>query len=214
MLLDGMIQKHRDLSLWGSGMLRYGALIAAVFAAFPANAQQMNAAEARSFVVGKLFNYVCFEGTRGAGRINDNGSVGGTIQFRGNGSMRYAVLPQNTIRVVGDKVCASVKGVPFEPCFSLIKTSANSFRGSVNGLGFAYCDFVRRDRPMIAAAEAQQQLKPRPRTPVRVEADDAPSKTDTVAAPTTPVEKKELPNAGEATGSASDEKPELRSTTR
>ncbi len=99
-------------------MLRYGALIAAVFVAFPANAQQMNAAEARSFVVGKLFNYVCFEGTRGAGRINDNGSVGGTIQFRGNGSTRYAVLPQNTIRVVGDKVCASVKGVPFEPCFT------------------------------------------------------------------------------------------------
>jgi hypothetical protein len=194
-------------------MLRYGALMAAVFAAFPANAQQMNAAEARSFVVGKLFNYVCFEGTRGAGRINDNGSVGGTIQFRGSGATRYAVLPQNTIRVVGDKVCASVKGVPFEPCFNLIKTSSNSFRGSVNGLGFAYCDFVRRDRPMIAAAEAQQQLKSRTRTPARVEAEAAPAKPDTVAAPTTPVEKKELPNATDATGS-SGEKPELRSTTR
>ena len=194
-------------------MLRYGALIAAIFAACPANAQQMNAAEARSFVVGKLFTYACFEGTRGAGRINDNGSVGGTVQFRGNGATRYAVLPQNTIRVVGDKVCASVKGVPFEPCFNLIKTSANSFRGSVNGLGFAYCDFVRRDRPMIA--EAQQQLKSRPRTPARVEADDTPSKPDTVAAPTTPVEKKELPKAIEASGAASsDDKPELRSTTR
>jgi hypothetical protein len=186
-------------------MLRYGALIAAVFVSFPASAQQMSASEARSFVVGKLFTYTCFEGTRGAGRINHNGSVGGTIQFRGNGSTRYAVLPQNTIRVVGEKVCASVKGMPFEPCFNLIKTSANSFRGSVNGLGFAYCDFERRDRPMIAAAEAQQQLKPRSRAPVRSEADAAPAK---------PVEKKELPNAGEATGSDSDEKPELRSTTR
>ena len=187
--------------------------MAAVFAAFPANAQQLNAAEARSFVVGKLFNYVCFEGTRGAGRINDNGSVGGTIQFRGNGATCYAVLPQNTIRVVGDKVCASVKGVPFEPCFNLIKTSANSFRGSVNGLGFAYCDFVRRDRPMIAAAEAQQQLKSRTRTRARVEADAAADKPDTVAAPTTPVETKELPSATDATGTAG-EKPELRSTTR
>lgn len=195
-------------------MLRYGALIAAVFVSFPASAQQMSASEARSFVVGKLFTYTCFEGTRGAGRINHNGSVGGTIQFRGNGATRYAVLPQNTIRVVGEKVCASVKGMPFEPCFNLIKTSANSFRGSVNGLGFAYCDFERRDRPMIAAAEAQQQLKSRSRTPVRSEADAAPAKPDTVAAPTTPVEKKELPKAGEATGSGSDEKPELRSTTR
>ena len=119
-------------------MLRYGALIAAVFAAIPANAQQMNAAEARSFVIGKMFAYTCFEGTRGAGRINENGSVGGTIQFRGNGATRYAVLPPNSLRVVGEKVCASVKGVPFEPCFTLIKTSANSFRGSVYGLGFAY----------------------------------------------------------------------------
>ncbi len=197
-------------------MLRYGALIAAVFVAGPASAQQLTAAEARSFVVGKMFHYTCFEGTRGAGRINDNGSVGGTIQFRGNGAMRYAVLPQNTIRVVGDKVCASVKGVPFEPCFTLIKTSANSFRGSVNGLGFAYCDFVRRDRPMIAAAEAHQQLKPRSRTPARnATADAVEAKPDTVAAPTTPVEKKELPAATEVTGStSSDEKPELRSSTR
>lgn len=198
-------------------MLRYGALIAAVFVSFPASAQQqMSAAEARSFVVGKLFTYTCFEGTRGAGRINDNGSVGGTVQFRGNGATRYAVLPQNTIRVAGDKVCASVKGMPFEPCFTLIKTSANSFRGSVNGLGFAYCDFVRRDRPMIAAAEAHQQLKPRSRMPVRGDADAAPSRPDTVAAPTTPVEKKELPSATDATGSTtpSEDKPELRSTTR
>lgn len=135
-------------------MLRFGALIAvAAFAATPAHAQQMNAREARAFVVGKLFSYQCFEGTRGAGRIMDNGSVAGTIQFRGSGGTRYAMLPQNTIRVVGDRVCASVKGVPFEPCFNLIKTSASSFRGSVSGMGFAYCDFVRRDRPVIAAVE-------------------------------------------------------------
>jgi len=197
-------------------MLRYGALIAAVCLSFPASAEQMSAAEARSFVVGKLFAYTCFEGTRGAGRINENGSVGGTIQFRGGGATRYAVLPQNTIRVVGDKVCASVKGVPFEPCFNLIKTGHNSFRGSVNGLGFAYCDFVRRDRPMIAAAEAQQQLRTRKRPAGRVEADASSTRTETMAAPTTPVEKKELPSAAApaAATPVSDDKPELRSTTR
>ena len=141
-------------------MLRYGALIAGAFAAFPASAQQMSAAEARHFVVGKLYSYQCFEGTRGAGRIAENGSVAGTIQFRGNGSTRYAMLPHNTLYVVGDRICATVKGVPFQPCFNLIKTGANSFRGSVSGLGFAYCDFVRRDRPVVASAAPASAPRP------------------------------------------------------
>jgi hypothetical protein len=63
-------------------MLRFGTLIAvAAFLAVPAHAQLMNAREARTFVVGKLFSYQCFEGTRGAGRIMENGAVAGTIQF-------------------------------------------------------------------------------------------------------------------------------------
>ncbi len=177
--------------------------------ALPAQAQEMGAEEARRFVVGKLFSYTCFEGTKGAGRITDNLAVAGTIQFRGNGATRYAVLPPNTLRVVGDRVCASVKGMPFEPCFNLIKTSANSFRGSLSGIGFAYCDFVRRDRPVIAAAEAHQQLRHRSRRS-QAETNTA-SKSDTVAAPTTPVEKRELPTV---TGSTPSEPLELRSTTR
>ena len=148
-------------------MLRYGALIAAAFAAFPAHAQQMSAAEARHFVVGKLYSYQCFEGTRGAGRIAENGSVAGTIQFRGNGATRYAMLPNNTLYVVGERICATVKGVPFQPCFNLIKTGANSFRGSVSGLGFAYCDFVRRDRPLVASAAPRA-----PRPDARAEANE------------------------------------------
>jgi hypothetical protein len=195
-------------------MLRFGALIAvAALSAVPANAQQMNAREARAFVVGKMFTYQCFEGTRGAGRIMDNGSVAGTIQFRGNGATRYAMLPQNTIRVVGERVCASVKGLPFEPCFNLIKTSHNSFRGSVSGMGFAYCDFVRRDRPMIASAE------PRGRSgaPMRLQGDT--ETTASVAFPK-PIQSSDLPpvdeNAShpnaEVSASAAPEKPELRST--
>jgi hypothetical protein len=190
-------------------MLRYGAMFAAAFAAFPAHAQQMSAAEARHFVVGKLYSYQCFEGTRGAGRIAENGSVAGTIQFRGNGATRYAMLPHNTLYVVGDRICATVKGVPFQPCFNLIKTGANSFRGSVSGLGFAYCDFVRRDhRPVVASAA--------PRAPRRAhaEANEGPAETGTVPAPA-PVEAKELPKPEEkpAAASASDDKPDLRSST-
>lgn len=125
-------------------MLRYGALIAGLLAACPAAAQEMKAEEARKFVVGKLFTYNCFEGTKGTGRINHDGSVAGTIQFQGSGAVRYAVLPANTLRVKGEAVCASVKGLPFEPCFNLQKTSNESFRGSVSGMNFAACEFKRR----------------------------------------------------------------------
>src|SRR5262245_17570549 len=180
-------------------MLRYGALLVAGFAAFPASAQQMNVVEARHFVVGKHFAYNCFEGTRGAGRIAENGSVAGTIQFRGGGATRYAMLPANTLYVVGDRICATVKGVPFQPCFNLIKTSANSFRGSVSGLGFAYCDFVRRDRPVVASAA------PRPVTPqdARAEADAGNAQPETAAVPApAPVEVKELPKPEEKPAAA------------
>jgi hypothetical protein len=125
-------------------MLRFGTLIVGLLAVAPAVAQEMKADEARKFVVGKLFTYNCFEGTKGAGRINHDGSVAGTVQFQGSGPVRYAVLPANTLRVKGEQVCASLKGLPFEPCFNLQKTSHESFRGTVNGMNFAACEFRRR----------------------------------------------------------------------
>lgn len=125
-------------------MLRFGTLIVGLLAMAPAVAQEMKADEARKFVVGKLFTYNCFEGTKGSGRINHDGSVAGTVQFQGSGPVRYAVLPANTLRVKGEQVCASLKGLPFEPCFNLQKTSHESFRGAVNGMNFAACEFRRR----------------------------------------------------------------------
>ena len=113
-----------------------------VLAAGAAAAEPMNADMARRFVVGKYFAYTCFDGTRGSGRINGDGSVVGTIQVRG-GPVRYATLPPGTLHVRGEAVCASLRGMPFEPCFNLNKTDARSFRGSVSGMGFAYCDFTR-----------------------------------------------------------------------
>ena len=47
-----------------------------------------------------------------------------------------------TLRVKGEAVCASLRGMPFEPCFHIEKTDDRSFRGS--WMGFAYCDFTRR----------------------------------------------------------------------
>jgi hypothetical protein len=118
--------------------------VATLLSAVPVNAEEMRADEARRFIAGKHFFYNCFDGTTGNGRINADGSVSGYIQIGGNGPRRYMVLPANTLRVQGDQYCASLSGVPFTPCFNLDKTSRVTFRGSVSGLSFAYCDFRRR----------------------------------------------------------------------
>jgi len=124
---------------------RITVLVAALLAAGPAMAGEMTPEQARQFVAGKLFSYTCFDGTAGAGRIFADGSVAGTIRFQGKGAVRYAMLPPGTLKVGKEAVCASLKGLPFEPCFNLTQTDANSFRGSVRGLSFAYCNFVKRN---------------------------------------------------------------------
>ena len=107
----------------------------------PVAAGQLSPEEARQFIAGKYFSFTCFDGSRGGGRIMSDGSVAGTIQFGGTGPVRLAHLPVNTIRVSSTSVCASLRGIPFEPCFNVDKTDEVSFRGSVSGMGFAYCDF-------------------------------------------------------------------------
>jgi hypothetical protein len=139
-------------------MLRFAVLAAALVASIPASAQTMTASEARRFVVGKVFSFTCFEGTRGTGRVNADGSVAGTIQFRGDGPVRFASLPAGTLLTKGENVCASVKGIPFQPCFNLQKTDGRTFRGSISGLGFAYCDFKRRS-PRLEVASRPLQLR-------------------------------------------------------
>jgi hypothetical protein len=119
--------------------------LAALAAVVPAAAGELRPDEARAFVAGKLFAYTCFEGTTGAGRIGADGSVSGTIRVRGTGPVRYVTLPPGTIRVQPASICASVRGISMEPCFSVEKIDNNRFRGSLAGMGFAYCDFVRRD---------------------------------------------------------------------
>jgi hypothetical protein len=131
-------------------MLRGIALIAGLLAALPAVAGEMGADEARRFVIGKMFTYSCFEGTRGQGRVNPDGSVAGSIQFQGSGPVRYAQLPTNTLQIRGESVCASLRGMMIQPCFNLERTSDNTFRGSISGLGFAYCEFTRYGRTTVA----------------------------------------------------------------
>ena len=83
----------------------------------PALAGMMTAEEARKFVAGKVFAFTCFDGTRGAGRILDDMGVSGAVQFSGSGPIRLVRLQGNTLQIRGQAVCASLRGLPFEPCF-------------------------------------------------------------------------------------------------
>jgi hypothetical protein len=125
---------------------------AATFA--PAIAGSMNADEARRFVAGKVFAFTCFDGTRGAGRIMADLGAAGAVQFSGAGPVKHLRLPGNTLQIRGQNVCASIKGIPFEPCFNLEKTDDRSFRGSVSGMGFAYCDFHHQGGNQMLMARA------------------------------------------------------------
>ncbi len=120
-------------------------VVASIVAVMPAWAGELKPEEAKRFIAGKYFSYNCFEGSSGAGRINADGSVVGTIQVRGAGPVHLVTLPTGTIRVQPDSICASLRGLPFQPCFTVQQTDARSFRGSISGLSFAYCDFTRRN---------------------------------------------------------------------
>jgi len=114
----------------------------------------MTADEARRFVAGKVFAFTCFDGTRGAGRLLDDMGAAGAVQFNGSGPIRHVRLPGNTLQIRGQAVCASLRGLPFEPCFNLDKTDDKSFRGSVSGMGFAYCDFHHQGGSSMLMARA------------------------------------------------------------
>jgi hypothetical protein len=172
-----------------------GAVAAGAVAA-PALAGTMNADEARKFVAGKVFAFTCFDGTRGAGRIFEDGGATGAVQFNGSGPVRHMRLPGNTIQVRGQSVCASIKGMPFEPCFNLDKKDERNFRGSVSGMGFAYCDFrhqggaqmllaraAARPRSLHAPGHARAEVTTRVETPQVESAKIEPVKSETRSEP-------------------------------
>jgi len=130
------------------GTVTAGAMIA------PALAGMMSADEARKFVAGKVVAFTCFDGTRGAGRILDDMGAAGAVQFSGSGPIRHIRLPGNTLQIRGQAICASLRGLPFEPCFNLDKTDERSFRGSVSGMSFAYCDFHHQGAAQMLLARA------------------------------------------------------------
>jgi hypothetical protein len=132
---------------------------ACVLGSIAATAEELSPEQARAFVVGKLFSYTCFDGTVGMGRIFADGSVIGTIRPGGRGEMRFASLPPGTLRIEGSSMCAHLSGMIVQPCFRVEKIDYRRFRGSIAGLGFAYCDFSQHN----ARAEMISRA-PEPRT--------------------------------------------------
>ncbi|MGH6780049.1 MAG: hypothetical protein ACRECL_18900 [Bradyrhizobium sp.] len=141
------------LARWVLAAITAGAVIT------PAMAGMMTADEARRFVAGKMFTFTCFDGTRGAGRILNNMGAAGAVQFSGSGPFHHIRLPGHTLLIRGQSVCASIRGLPFEPCFNLEKTSARSFRGSVSGMSFAYCDFYHPGSVRMAHETERRRLE-------------------------------------------------------
>jgi hypothetical protein len=140
---------------------------AGLLGAAPAIAEDLGPEQARAFVVGKLFAYNCFEGTSGVGRVFPDGSVVGTIKIRGQGETHFAALPAGTIRVDGGSMCAHLSGMPFTPCFRVVKIDYKSFRGSLSGLGFAYCDFYQRNpRVQLTGGQTEAPATTPAATPV------------------------------------------------
>jgi hypothetical protein len=144
-------------------LTRVVVICAVLLGAGSALAEELGPEQARAFVVGKLFAYTCFDGTSGIGRIFSDGSVVGTIKPRGEGQTRFAALPAGTIKVSGAAMCAHLSGLPIEPCFRVQKLDYRSFRGSISGLSFAYCDFYQRNpRTQLTSGE---RVRP-PTTPI------------------------------------------------
>ena len=126
--------------------VRYLIALVGLLSVGPAAAESLSANAAWRFVAGKLFEFTCFDGSRGAGRILSDGSVVGTIQFQGSGTDHSEWLPAGTLRFEGGQICASINGIPFRPCFDVDQTGDRNFHGSVWGLSWAYCDFTQRSR--------------------------------------------------------------------
>ena len=145
-----------------------GLLAAVVIGGSAQAGEVLKPEQAKMFVADKMFSYTCFDGTTGAGRIHADGSVVGSIRMRGQGPSRFVTLPTNTIRIQPNSICASLRGMPFSPCFNVEKIDNRTFRGSVSGFGFAYCDFTQRGRVLTADApvplRAKIMSRPRPQS--------------------------------------------------
>ena len=115
-----------------------------VMCAIPAKAEELRATEARQFIAGKHFSYSCFDGTNGNGRIYADGSVAGYVQPGGSGPRRYVVLADRHLANQRRPILRFGSRPSVRTLLQCRSHQPGSFRGSISGLGFAYCNFTRR----------------------------------------------------------------------
>jgi|SRR3954447_3460779 hypothetical protein len=179
-------------------LLRAAVALTGVLAVAPAFAEPMNAETARRFVAGKLFAFNCFEGSTGTGRIFNDGSVAGVMKMRADGPTRFMHLPAGTLYPKEGRICSNVRGAFFNPCFELNKTSDKSFRGSISGFGFAYCDFTRRGHEAMHASIAPAGDATGSVVRASIRRGKKTEHEKPAAAPTTPVTSAPLPSVEQA----------------
>src|SRR5262249_53888756 len=97
-------------------------LVAGFPATAPAMAQAMSNEALERFVIGKYFAFSCFEGSRGVGRIENDGSITGTLLVSGAGPTRPIQLPPGTLEVKDVAVCITLQSSKSEQCFNLNRT--------------------------------------------------------------------------------------------
>src|SRR5258708_18925726 len=112
---------------------RFAVVVATLLAASLACAETLSPDAARRFVAGKLFAFNCFDGSRGAGRIYGDGSVIGTIQFRGAGPVRAVWLPAGAPRGRGGAGGGPPQGAGLRPRLSFRKTGGRASPGPPGG---------------------------------------------------------------------------------
>ena len=141
-------------------MLRSIALTAGLLAALPAMAGEMGADEAHRFVIGKMFSYTCFEGTRGQGRVNPDGSVAGTVQFQGSGPVRSHTCRPTRCRSAASPFarrcagcCSSHASISSGPATT---RSAGRFRGLASPIASSRGTDGRRLRTACTAARTRR----------------------------------------------------------
>jgi len=87
--------------------------------------------------------------------------VTGSIQFQASGTMRYTQLPANKLQVRRVRL----RLPPWPASSTLLYPRAHSdisFRGSIYGLGFAYCEFTRHRPQTILAHKTHRSNSVQP----------------------------------------------------
>ena len=117
---------------------RYVILIVSLLAAGPALAESLNADAARVSSSASYSRSIVSMARAAPAASTATARSSAPSSSRARDQSNSVQLPAGTLKMKGEAVCASLKGIAIEPCFDLNRTDDQSFRGSVSGLRVAY----------------------------------------------------------------------------